>query len=773
MRNIITFLLIFLNIGILNAQIPIGTFRSHLPYKSFHSVASTSDYIYAATDKSLMLLKKSDREVSSWSKIDGLSEVGISMIYYSKENDVLIIAYSNSNLDFIKNDKLFNVADIKNKQLIGSKKINNIYVSEDIAYLSCAFGVVLINLQNFTIQDTWFTTRNNEIFEVKDFTILNNKYYLTTAKGIFNIETDNIRVMDFAEWHFEDELGECDYNMIQTFHNRLYANKNGNLVLEDSIFVMEGGVWNYDSTIYSHIVRSIDATNEELLVCDWNCVHVYDTNEIQTYYGTWNDGSLLEQARQAVFDGKEEIWVADDYIGLIYLNRPYTYSSIFTANGPCSEMVESIDCSNGMVAVVPGTRSGWGISYFPPFLSYFADETWNCNNYDFSAFPDAHDLTKVVINPRNSNEFYIGSWGSGLFKFKDGHVVQHYTTENSPLQSPNSSIFVSGLCFDNNNNLWMTNSQTPYPLKVIKSDGTWASFSLSPYITSTVGVVAEHVLVDPNNYKWVSFPRSNHLIVYNDNNTISNSSDDEVRSIDMNSYANVQTATISCLAADKEGDEIWIGTEQGIKVIYNASYAFSNNLYAQNILVEQSIPTDDTVYVQNLLEFESITAIAVDGANRKWIGTSKAGVFLVSEDGTKELLHFNEGNSPLFSNQITSIAINHDNGEVFLGTTNGIISYRGTATYGKDDFEEALVFPNPVRETYTGVIAVSGLMDNSFCKIADASGKLVWQGYANGGELIWDGKDFYGNRPTTGVYFVFASDKTGKEKKVAKILFIN
>ena len=241
----------------------------------------------------------------------------------------------------------------------------------------------------------------------------------------------------------------------------------------------------------------------------------------------------------------------------------------------------------------------------------------------------------------------------------------------------------------------------------------------------------------------------------------------------MNSYANVQTATISCLAADKEGDEIWIGTEQGIKVIYNASYAFSNNLYAQNILVEQSIPTDDTVYVQNLLEFESITAIAVDGANRKWIGTSKAGVFLVSEDGTKELLHFNEGNSPLFSNQITSIAINHDNGEVFFGTTNGIISYRGTATYGKDYFEEALVFPNPVRETYTGVIAVSGLMDNSFCKIADASGKLVWQGYANGGELIWDGKDFYGNRPATGVYFVFASDKTGKEKKVAKILFIN
>ncbi|MDD4395530.1 MAG: Por secretion system protein, partial [Bacteroidales bacterium] len=83
-----------------------------------------------------------------------------------------------------------------------------------------------------------------------------------------------------------------------------------------------------------------------------------------------------------------------------------------------------------------------------------------------------------------------------------------------------------------------------------------------------------------------------------------------------------------------------------------------------------------------------------------------------------------------------------------------------------------LVFPNPVRETYHGTIAVSGLMDNSFCKIADASGNLLWQGYANGGELTWDGKDFYGNRVATGVYFVFSSDQSGKEKNVAKILFI-
>jgi hypothetical protein len=180
----------------------------------------------------------------------------------------------------------------------------------------------------------------------------------------------------------------------------------------------------------------------------------------------------------------------------------------------------------------------------------------------------------------------------------------------------------------------------------------------------------------------------------------------------------------------------------------------------------------DTSYVQILLEFEYVTCIAVDAANRKWIGTRSAGVFFVSPNGTQELFHFTTDNSPLFSNQINDIKINPENGEVFFATEGGLISYKGTATMGKENYKEALVYPNPVRENYYGPIAVKGLMEDSFCKITDAAGKLVWQGYAYGGQLIWNGKDFYGKRPATGVYFVMASSKTGKEKTVAKFLFI-
>ena len=272
-------------------------------------------------------------------------------------------------------------------------------------------------------------------------------------------------------------------------------------------------------------------------------------------------------------------------------------------------------------------------------------------------------------------------------------------------------------------------------------------------------------MVDSRNYKWIVLPRDNKLLVYDDNKTISNPNDDRIASVNLNAMANIETSSVNCVVEDKDG-EIWIGCNLGIKVIYNPSTAFKSTLYAQNVLIKQ------INYVQNLFEFEEVTCIAVDDANRKWVGTAKSGVFLISENGDTQLLHFTEDNSPLFSNKIHNITINRETGEVFIATANGLISYMGTATAGREDYSEVTVFPNPVRETYHGVITVRGLMDKSFCKIADAAGNLVWQGYANGGELSWDGKDFYGKRPSTGVYFVFSSDTTGKMKNVAKILFI-
>ncbi|MCX6266296.1 MAG: T9SS type A sorting domain-containing protein, partial [Bacteroidetes bacterium] len=230
---------------------------------------------------------------------------------------------------------------------------------------------------------------------------------------------------------------------------------------------------------------------------------------------------------------------------------------------------------------------------------------------------------------------------------------------------------------------------------------------------------------------------------------------------------NIPGTTVLTMAEDTKG-AIWIGTEKGVGVFYSPENVFQpgQNFDAQQILLSQGS------YVQYLLENETVTTIAVDGANQKWIGTDRGGVFLFSEDGTKQIYHFTAENSPLLSDRLTCISINKD-GEVFFGTDKGVISFRAQATPGGESNENVYAFPNPVREDYEGYIAVKGLVNNAQVRITDIDGTLVYSTRAEGGQAIWNGKNFNGKKAHTGVYLVFASDDTASERVVTKILIIH
>ena len=195
------------------------------------------------------------------------------------------------------------------------------------------------------------------------------------------------------------------------------------------------------------------------------------------------------------------------------------------------------------------------------------------------------------------------------------------------------------------------------------------------------------------------------------------------------------------------------------------------NIDAQQILVKQGI------YYQYLLENEMVTAIAVDGANQKWIGTDRGGVFLFSPDGTEQIYHFDVDNSPLFSNRITAIAINPVSGDVFFGTDKGTLSFRGVATEGTECWGKVYAFPNPFDRSKATVnnIVITGLAENADVKIVDVAGVLVYSTKALGGQAIWDGKNFSGAVASDGVYMVigYTANCPDEEKVVTKILIIN
>jgi sugar lactone lactonase YvrE len=322
------------------------------------------------------------------------------------------------------------------------------------------------------------------------------------------------------------------------------------------------------------------------------------------------------------------------------------------------------------------------------------------------------------------------------------------------------------LDYDKDGTLWISNAWSDEkPIVARSKDGSWYAFSPGAVLNNNL--LIGDILAARNGYKWIIRPRGNGLLVYDSGTSLEDTGDDQYKLL-TNAEGNggLPTADVASFAEDLDG-QIWIGSGQGIAVFYTPEAIFSDGDFdAQQILIEQD------GNVQILLETEVVSAIVVDGANRKWVGTQTSGVYLLSPDGREQIRHFTVDNSPLPSNTINSVALDGKTGEVFIGTDRGILSYRGDAIEGADESDCASVFPNPVRETYTGPIAITGLVRNSEVKITDVSGNLVYRTTSEGGQAIWTGNDMGGKRAATGVYLVFASDASGTFKCNTKVLLI-
>ena len=378
------------------------------------------------------------------------------------------------------------------------------------------------------------------------------------------------------------------------------------------------------------------------------------------------------------------------------------------------------------------------------------------------SFPD---LITLAVDPRDAS-VWAGSFGGGLLQLRTDGTISIFK-QNSPLQSPSGrpGVYnVSGLAFDTQNNLWISNYGGNQNLHVRKADGTWRSFTIPFFLPENA--VAQ-ILVDGADQKWIVSPKGNGLLCFSHGNSIDNPGDDKWRLFKIGKgNGNLPDNNVLCIAKDRNSF-IWVGTSNGIGIIQCIAEIFTNTSCEAVLPVVQQ-----GNFNGYLFHDEQVQAIAVDGADRKWIGT-KNGAWLISEEGEKTIYHFTEDNSPLVSNDIKKIAIDGSTGEVFFSTAKGICSFRSTATEAGNTNNNVLVFPNPVPPGYNGQIAIRGLVNNAIVKITEMDGRLVYQARALGGQTIWNGKDYKGRRASSGVYLVLVTDDTRKENLVTKIVFIN
>ena len=300
-------------------------------------------------------------------------------------------------------------------------------------------------------------------------------------------------------------------------------------------------------------------------------------------------------------------------------------------------------------------------------------------------------------------------------------------------------------------------------LKILKPGGSWIVYPL----TIDAPVIGD-IISTENGQKWIILPGGNGLYIIDDNNTPEVFSDDRTRKLTITDSDDKVINSVFSAAEDLDGN-IWIGTDQGPVIYYNTDQIFEGDVRGYRIKVPRN---DGSGLADYMLGTESITAISVDGANRKWLGTKSSGAYMLSADGTAVVKNYNVQNSPIFSDSIAAVAVDNNTGEVWFGTSGGVLSVREIATSGRQSFSDVYSFPNPVREDYSGNVTITGLMKDTQVKITDISGNLVYETMSEGGQASWDLTTYNGHRVRTGVYLAFCANNDGSESCVTKILVI-
>ncbi len=739
------------------SQTSLNLWQDEFSYINILSVCQTNNKTIVGASKNGLLIVNTDGSIEKKSKASGLSDVGISAMNYVPSSDVIVLGYSNGNIDILSGKKIINIADIKRKNMNTDKIINSISIAGNYAYLSCGFGIVKLDIAKAQIADTYFIGQNASFLNVYKTIIVDDSIYAATDKGLFSANTNDF-LADFNNWHLIYSSPFSLFKDIAYFNGAIYAIAENSASQYQLIKKNSSGFLVINSDIGE---KAKIFVHDNLYIANQKYIFKYNSNDILTEridsYGLWDFKPDFIS-----FDSQGNLIIADQACGIITHTKS-NYSFHLIEGVYLNESMNIKVYKNTIFVTRGGYKSNLVNLWRNANVSIFSNNTWTTISQ-----PDARDFVCILADSSDLSHFYIGSWGYGLFEYKNGKLLNHYDQTNSPLESiiQGAYVRISGLAYDKEKNIWMINQANDNSINILRNNGTWKSLVLNRVLSN---IATGELIYTSNNQIWVQlFDKG--LFVLDYNNTIDNENDDIYKLFfPRDENGELIGSRITCIAEDKDG-EIWFGSDEGVGVIYDPASFDGTTPVANRIKITSKL--NDSLVTSYLLENDQITSIAIDGGNRKWFGTASTGVFLLNSNGTKQILHFDAENSPLPSNKVLSIAVDPQDGEVYFSTTKGVVSYRGTATEGANSFQNVYAYPNPVRHSYTGTIYIKGLVRDSEVKITDIAGNIVYQTTSNGGMATWNGKNFDGNRVSTGIYLIFCSNSDGSDTFVSKLLFI-
>ncbi|WP_179351124.1 type IX secretion system anionic LPS delivery protein PorZ [Winogradskyella vidalii] len=794
MRHIVfkIFILIFGLTASCYSQDFSSLWKAHYSYNDIVDVVSGEDKIYAAAQNAVFEYHTLTNELSTITTIDGLSGEEITTIYYSELYQYLLVGYETGLIEIYsesEEEEVLAVVDILEKQNItpANKRINHFYEHEGLIYISTDYGVSVYDIDRLEFGDTYFLGNGGAQISVKQVSVLNDEIYVACldGNGVKKADLSNPNLIDYQQWQ---TLIMGDFYTINTVNNKLYTVRSNRVIYEIS-----GGSLNALSTL-PLLPIDADVSDAGLIYSTTNTVYIYDENMLLV--SSFQPTVDFETNFTSAITLNNAIYIGTGSLGV--LKNTISNSEIYTEIRPNGPLFNETFRLNAETNTVWTSFGDYTQDFVPTPLrsrgiSYYRNEAWESIPYD-SIF-EAKNLNTISVNPFNYNQVFVSSFQNGLLEVNNFEPTILYNESNSDLESlvvPGSpgvyGIRMSATDFDSNGLLWTITSLLFEPLKSYDpSSGNWQSYDFSAIIQDAINdeLGYSDIAIDNSGTKWIG-GYSNGIYAYNE--SVGNNPLRNIKSEEQNLPSNVVTS----LAIDNR-NQLWVGTVSGLRVLYNTSgfYDDTNPSLSSIIILEDGI-------AKELLEGQTITDIEVDGSNNKWIGTVDSGVFYFSSDGQSTIYHFTTDNSPLPSNGINDISIDPDNGEVYIATTKGLLSYKAGGSKTGETLEDAFVYPNPVRPEYNILgfnnltdinkgVKVSGLTERVNIKITDIEGNLVAEAQSNvnlrssntnynfaidGGTAVWNGKNMGGNVVRTGVYLIMISDLDSYETKVLKVLIV-
>lgn len=737
---------------------------SFYSYNQITGVVGANDgLVYGLAENSLFSYDPTANEVVPITTVNGL--LGDDINTLSISDNYMMVGYQNGMLgvhNLTDGSVVLDNSIDRNITIPGNNKaINSFLLKDQTLYISANYGISSYDFVNNRFIDSYFFGVNNSQIQVNQTALVGTSLYAATVEGLYKASTDDPNLVLESAW---TKIAAGQWKAIGLVNNTLLG------------IVQSGGTSICNALINDVAIERhresgtllwVDVNEDALILSFSNKILSFDADQLVSTLATAT-ANLSGQKFSSATQLGGNLFIGTSGSGLLLHNPSET--RVVSPSGPLRNDIFDLSVvADNEMWIAHGAFSQ---SYNPyPLNAYgisrLSEEGWQ--NLPYSSLSGALSIVSVVPNPNDTSQVFACAMHQGLLEINNGVVGTLWNHTNSGLESINPiefgenpnyrSVRVRDVAFDSEGAMWSITSFVAKGLKKRSVDGNWQSVDLLPVLSSPKRAAGYSKLeISPNDEIYFG-SSSSGLIGYAEINGTP-----VLRSIGV--AENLPAEDVRSVALDYD-DNLWIGTTNGLRVLYGASRMFTQEVSASTVVLEEG------GNVGELLANQNIKAIEVDGNNQKWVATDGAGVFLFAEDGKKTIHHFTKENSPLPTNFIQNLAYDNQSGKIFIATSSGLVAFQGNAFAPSETLENIEVYPNPIRPRYTGPLTIRGLQADCVVKITDIVGNAVYETTSTGGSVQWDMNSFSGKRVRSGVYLIFVTTKDGMDSSVEKVMIIN